>query len=107
MPFEMKTLAGSCKTHTIADSVVQLTDTSGAVPVDVDGDQARAVWIQALDAAVRYTTDGTDPAPGSDTGFVLYADERVLLGVQDALAAKFIREGSTSAKLISSAHRYA
>lgn len=81
---------------TVADTAVALT-----VPLN-----AEMCIMVSQDATVRFRDDGTDPT--STVGVPLYQNQSMQINGADALAAtKFIRTGSTSAKLNILYYRYA
>ena len=73
---------------TVDDVVRQLTVPAGA----------NYAFLQVQDADVRYSASGTTPSP--TVGTLLKVDEPVeILSRQELLSAKFIRAGSTNAKV--------
>lgn len=80
-----------------AEQMLTVDDTAGGVQLDSDlfPDETEKVQIQCQDADVRMTLDDSAPVAGTH-GEKLFAGDRVLMSLQDAKAAKFIRIGSTS-----------
>ena len=84
---------------TVADSAVTLLTTaslSGNTAPSFDS-LTRYIVLDVQEADVRVTYDGV--APTSSVGHILYAGRSYTWAVETARVAKFIRDGSTSAKI--------
>lgn len=82
-------LVGSHTVQAVSNEVVTVTPVAAA-----DG-----VLLQAIDANIRFTLDGTTPVGGT-TGFLLYdAHAPLLIDMGDNVTLKFIRDASTDAEL--------
>jgi hypothetical protein len=84
------TIKGTHTAQPVSSSVVTLTQPANA----------ELVMLQAVEANIRFTLDGTDPV-GEATGFLLYdghAPSYIDLPTS-GLTLKFIRDGSTDAEL--------
>lgn len=83
-------LVGDHTAVAIADTAVPLTPLTGAT----------GILVQAIDADLRYTLDGTTPVGGS-VGFLLYdGNDPILIDLGDNVdVLNFIRDGSVSGEL--------
>jgi hypothetical protein len=96
----MKTIAGSGRSLTVDATAGGVQLAAAAYP---DGTKVVKIQVQAQDC--RMTTDGTAPV-ATTTGDILRADTWIYLSLQQAIAAKFIREGASSAVVRSEALTY-
>jgi hypothetical protein len=87
---ELRTLADSGTVQTVSNAVLALTGMAA---------NAEHVQFQVTSGFVRCTTDGVDPDPGKDRGFVLEAPVILVLPRDTAVKLKMIRDGGTDAKV--------
>jgi hypothetical protein len=97
----MKTIAGSGASLSVDDTEGGVQFAPAAIP-----DGTRVIRFQVQGQSVRMTTDGTAPV-ATTTGFLLTAGLPFYeISQQQALAAKFIREGGSSGVIRSEALTY-
>lgn len=84
---------GSHVAQAVSNSVVTLTPAVAAPG-------AKGILVQAIDADIRFTLDGTAPVGGA-TGFLLYdAHDPLVIDIGEGVTTlKFIRDASTDAEL--------
>ncbi len=100
-PSSMKTVAGSGASLTVDATEGGVAFAAAAIP-----DSAHVIRFQVQGQSVRMTTDGTAPV-ATTTGFLLTAGLPFYeISRQQALAAKFIREGGSSGVIRSEALTY-
>lgn len=81
----------------IADAAVTLMDTLTAL-----NERTEVVFVQILNAPVRYTSDGSTPTNSVAAGHGVrgYDGATLELTVAEANAVQLIREGATSAQVV-------
>lgn len=86
------------ETTSVAGTVVQFTESKYSDSGGNGTGDARLVLLSVENADVRFTFDGTTPAPGSYTGHVLAAGSNLtIMGLTSIKNFKMVRNGSTSA----------
>jgi hypothetical protein len=85
-----KTIAGSGASLTVSTTAVALA--AAAVP-----ERAVAIKVQVQAQPVRMTTDGAAPVAATTGDLISAGRDYIFLSRQQALAARFIRDGGTDA----------
>lgn len=82
----------------VATRSLTVDATVGGVPFATLAREDVFIWFDVQDADVMATFDGAT-APTTSVGHRLTAGEKYRIHVGDARAAKFIRQGATSARI--------